>query len=264
MPINTKVILLAALPLLLAGCAGDSSSTASQSSSDAAGSESQGSTSSSQNPALDISDYSYQISTQDVLIEIAVGRALAIGHEYLLRFSYTDNTPVEGSTIEVVNPHMLEAEGSDARWTLIPKEEGICAIIIKDGEGLIRYRHKVRVLAPKNETTMEDYLVSVDYFQSWRLGGQDMQLTFIPGKTAIVTGDDDGGASIGSITFQYEYSSSSGDEFVYDILGWQNQSTTLNPHTMTITMAGDMIHFIGGLESDPYTVAVFQLPEIAY
>lgn len=263
MPMKTKVILLAALPLLLAGCTGEGS-TSGVSSSDEAGSSSQGSSSSSHNPALDISDYTYEISTGDALIEIAVGRALAIGHEYLVRFSYTDNTPLAGTTIEVINPHLLEVEGSEGRWNLIPKEEGIAAIIIKDGEGIIRYRHKVRLLAPKDQTTMEDYLVSVDYFQSWGLGGQDMQLTFIPGKTAIVTGDDDGGADIGSITFQYEYSSSSGDEFVYDILGWKNESTTLNPHTMTITMAGDMIHFIGGLESDPYTVAVFQLPELAY
>ena len=262
---KTKVMLLAALPLLLAGCAGGGASSHSGASSSVEGeSSSQGSSSSSHNPALDISDYSYKFSSQDALIEIAVGRALAIGHEYLIRFSYTDNTPLTGTTIEVVNGHMLEAEGSEGRWNLIPKEEGICAIIIKDGEGIIRYRHKVRVLAPKDETTMDDYLVSVDHFQSWRLGGQDMQLTFIPGKSAIVTGQDDGGADIGSITFQYEYNSSSGDEFVYDILGWENESTTLNPHTMTITMAGDMIHFIGGLESDSYTVAVFQLPEFAY
>lgn len=240
-----KILLLAAVPLLLlSACEGGESSSGNSSSSST-------NTSSSQS-SVEVPEYDdeYDIATSDYLTEFAVGKVLATGSSCTITVRFPEYGTTVGATAEILQSDIAEispATEDHSSWTLTGLKAGKFVLIIRDADNNIHLRKTLEVRDPIAIEDMEDYLVyEVDHFQSWVMYFLDMQVTFIGNQTAIATGTDENGSNFGSITFNYEYSETRGDEYIYQVLNWESSATSMVPSNFAIYNTGEMAHLYDG------------------
>lgn len=250
-----KPWLLLAIPALMLGaCNGDITSSSSSTNPDS-------STTSSSSSEESYTEISKGISVSDTLIDIGAERALTVGYGYKLGFSFTEGD-VTGAQVSLTNPSLGTLSGENGNWTLTPSAHGTTYLVIKSASGYTHFRKKVYFRNYIAQEDMMDFLVSVDHYQSWKIGGSDMKIVFFPGGTASISGKDEG-TNIGTIPFSIEYEETISDEYAYRIVDWTNENGgTFNPTHLAVSFNGSMIHLYKKmLDGSIFTYNVFTLVE---
>lgn len=140
-----------------------------------------------------------------VLTDISIGMNMFVSKSAMFSVSGED---VEEDKLDVSfsNPELVSYEYVGTSPTLHFLKAGNTSIVIKNAEGLIEYRDVIHVRNIKTAEELEDYLVSVDYYNTkfFIPKTTDLEIVFEPGNTALLNGEDYGSVMDGT-TFDFSF-----------------------------------------------------------
>ena len=197
-------------------------------------------------PTTSTAPISKDITKGGVLIDMGVGAYLATGEDHLFTFSFTE-APNENPVVYTSDETILKYEFIDGKHVLHALRAGDAILYIKDNTGFTHYRDVAHVRDPIEEKDVEDYLVSVDIWVGWGLGGTYTQtdyftLTFLGDSLAVMQGVD-AGMNIGNINFTYEYVGVAvNKDYYFQVLDWNTSATTLNFVGFYLSRTGDLLY----------------------
>lgn len=189
---------------------------------------------------------SKDISTSGALIDIAVGAYLATGEDHLFDFSFKEAENIDPQ-VYTSDESILQYVCLEGRHFLRAHKAGDAILYIKDNTGFTHYRNVVHVRDPLLESEVDDYLVSVDIWVGWGLGGTFTStdwftLTFLGDGVGIMQGVD-AGINLGNIQFGYEYTSKAiNGDYYFTVTSWQTDATTLSFVGFYLARTGDLLY----------------------
>ena len=207
------------------------------------------------------SPISKDISKGGVLIDMGVGAYLATGEDHVFSFNFIEASN-ENPIVYTSDETILKYEFIDGKHVLHALKAGDAILYIKDNTGFTHYRDVAHVRDPIPENQIEDYLVSVDIWVGWGLGGTFTQtdyftLTFLGDGLGIMQGVD-AGINIGNIEFTYEYVEiAANKDYYFQVLDWKTSATTLNFVGFYVSRTGDLLY--GQMPDGAGTTATFEI-----
>ena len=204
---------------------------------------------------------SKDITKSGILIDMAVGAYLASGEDHIFDFSFTEASN-ENPVVYTSDETILKYEFVDGKHVLHALKAGDAILYIKDNTGFTHYRDVAHVRDVIPEEEVEDYLVSVDIWVGWGLGGTYTQtdyftLTFLGDGAGVMQGVD-AGINIGNINFTYEYvGKAANKDYYFQILDWRTDATTLNFIGFYLSRTGDLLY--GQMPAGDGTTVTFEI-----
>ena len=192
----------------------------------------------------------------DILIDINVNTNLLTGREYT---GYvTPDTVDKSYTVKSSDESVFQViKESDAakNFTIKALKAGNAVLTATDFEGMICYRHVVRVRDPFTPDQLTSYMYTEEYWKGYAMLGQHY-LLFTDKKTGNLFGRDDMESGI-NLDFTYKLKEGWEEEFatygtysyLFDSYDAHN-STSIVPQVMEIGASGDFIRFYYGTTMD--------------
>lgn len=182
-------------------------------------------------------------STGGVLTDINMGMNMFAGKSDIFTIS-GDDIQQDNLDVSFSNPELVSYEYVGTSHTLNFLKAGNTSIIIKDSNGLISYRNVIHVRDVKTVEELEEYIVSVDFYNTkFTISNTtDIQIIFEPGNKAILNGEDYGSVMDGT-TFEYSFVKERPDysSYEFSVSNFtlpEGNSSTLNLQTLMINYDG--------------------------
>lgn len=259
MRINKLFVL--AIPLLLASC------TVGGTSDSKAGNQSSVNESSASIFTTSVKSIEKDINIGlNILYDIKLGYKIPVGNSYDFNFSFGEDS-MKNASVQSSDESVLQiTQNPSGTWTMKALKASDVVLTIRGTDDYIHWRQVVQVRDPIGKDKIEDYMVSVDYYQSWRFSGNDLQLTFLGGGQAMMKGRDEG-VGIGTITFNFEFVEEKYDgenlvEYSFQVTDWVNEKTDWNVKGFYVNVTGEYMHVYQG-QGESFVSMPFCLPEIA-
>jgi len=182
-------------------------------------------------------------STGGVITEINMGMNMFTGKSDIFTIG-GDDIEQDNLNVSFSNSELVSYEYIGTSHTLNFLKAGNTAIVIKDSNGLIAYRNVIHVRDVKTIEEIENYIVSVDFYNTkFTISNTtDIQIIFEPGNTAILNGEDYGSIMDGT-TFEYSFVGERADYSSYEFsvsnfTKPENNNSTLELQTLMINYDG--------------------------
>jgi len=190
----------------------------------------------SENTIPTYSDVSYDFTVSasgGYLNDFYVGMPAAVGHTYLLTFSFS-NADTSSAEVTFLEEGVFSAQkNAQGNWTITALAPGQAHIQIMDGDGVIHFRY---VFHAKNPLSEEEAAESLSYYDHWTTTGTGfeaycgyIQSYFFNDGSATLAGREIDSGSVDGFTFNWASSSellqeaptyNDGEWYAYTITNW--------------------------------------------
>jgi len=182
-------------------------------------------------------------TTGGIITEINMGMNMFTGKSEIFTIGGEDISQ-ESLDVSFSNSELVSYEYIGTSHTLNFLKAGNTSIVIKDSSGMLFYRNVIHVRDIKTAEELQDYIVSVDFYNTkFSISNTtDIQIIFEPGNTAILNGEDYGTKMDGT-TFEYTLVGERADynSYEFTISNFtkpSNNNSTLDLQTLMINYDG--------------------------